>query len=699
MAVSNFGSGGGGFQVSPGINISEIDITSVVPAVSSTVGAIGGVFRWGPVDKLQLVDSENSLAILYGKPSNLNSETWFTAASFLSYSNALYVSRAKDVSLLSAVAGTGLSTSNSAHTVLNSDDHEAKQATFDAAVDYVARYPGALGNTLKVSVCDSAAQYSSNVNLGTVGSNTLFGNAATKLTLAVGSNTAQVVLANTGALVNDNSAPYAITVKAQFTVGDVITVGNSTIGTQTIKITGLGETSTTVYANGSNLPAGYAAFSVSLDQPLKLAGAVDTVTVPRFWEYFNQVNQAPGKSEFQNSYGTNVNDELHVVVADEDGLFTGNPGTVLEVYAGLSRATDAKLSDGGTNYYKNVINSRSQFIWFASDRALATSAAAASLTASTNTVPLTLSFVGGVDTATEDAILFGGLATAYDLFATTAGIDISLLMTGKSRGGSTGEQLGNYLIDNVAEVRKDCIVFVSPRREAVVNNPITAAADIVAMRNNMRSSSYGVMDSGYKYIYDKYNDLYRYIPLNGDIAGLCVRTDANRDPWFSPAGINRGQIKNSIKLSYNPSKADRDVLYKSSVNPVVTQPGYGSMLFGDKTLLSKPSAFDRINVRRLFIVLEKAVANAAQSTIFEFNDEFTRTQFRNLIEPFLRDIQGRRGIYDYKVVCDETNNTAEVIDGNRFVGDIYVKPAKSINYIQLNFVAVRSGIEFSAIVG
>ena len=378
MAVSNFGSGGGGFQVSPGINISEIDITSVVPAVSSTVGGIGGVFRWGPVDKLQLIDSENTLATLYGKPSNLNSETWFTAASFLSYSNALYVSRAKDA---------GLTVSKTAHTVLNSDDYEVKQGTFDASVDYIARYPGALGSTLKVSICDAAAQYSSNVNLSTVGANTLFGNAATKLTLAVGSNTAQVVLANTGALLNDNSAPYAITVKAQFTVGDVISVGNSTIGTQTLKITALGNTSTTVYANGSNLPAGYAAFSVSLDQPLKLAGDIDTVTVPRFWEYFNQVNGAPGKSEFQNSYGANINDELHVVVADEDGLFTGNPGTVLEVYAGLSRATDAKLSDGGTNYYKNVINARSQFMWWASDRADAASAAAASLAASTNTQP------------------------------------------------------------------------------------------------------------------------------------------------------------------------------------------------------------------------------------------------------------------------------------------------------------------------
>jgi phage tail sheath protein FI len=273
-------------------------------------------------------------------------------------------------------------------------------------------------------------------------------------------------------------------------------------------------------------------------------------------------------------------------------------------------------------------------------------------------------------------------------------------MTGKSRGGTNGEQIANYLVDNIAEVRKDCIVLASPEKADVVNNNnLDEASDTVTFRNSLRSSSYLVIDSGYKYQYDKYNDVFRYVPLNGDIAGLCVRTDATRDPWFSPAGFNRGQIKNLVKLAYNPDKADRDLLYKNGINPVATFPGQGTVLFGDKTALSKPSAFDRINVRRLFIVLEKAIATAAKFSLFEFNDEFTRAQFVSLVEPFLRDVQGRRGIYDYRVVCDNTNNTGEVVDRNEFVGDIYIKPAKSINFIQLNFVAVRTGVAFDEIVG
>jgi phage tail sheath protein FI len=275
-----------------------------------------------------------------------------------------------------------------------------------------------------------------------------------------------------------------------------------------------------------------------------------------------------------------------------------------------------------------------------------------------------------------------------------------LILQGKSRGASNTAQLANYLIDNIAESRKDCVVFISPDKDDVVNNVgKTEVTDVVGFRNALTSTSYAVMDSGYKYQYDKYNDVYRYIPLNGDIAGLAVRTDNVRDPWYSPAGFNRGQIKNIIKLAYNPAKADRDILYKSDVNPVCIFPGQGTVLFGDKTVLGKPSAFDRINVRRLFIVLEKAIATAAKFTLFEFNDDFTRAQFRNLVEPFLRDVQGRRGIYDFKVVCDETNNTGDVIDRNEFIGDIYVKPARSINFIQLNFVAVRTGVEFSEVVG
>ena len=358
-----------------------------------------------------------------------------------------------------------------------------------------------------------------------------------------------------------------------------------------------------------------------------------------------------------------------------------------------------KSDDGATIYYKNVLNNISAFVYYANDRTSAASANAASIESSTNSKPLTINFNSGTDANNESTISLGTLLAGYDLFSSAEDVDISLVLTGKSRGGTNGEQVGNYLIDNIAEVRRDCVVFVSPDKNDVVNNIGNESNDIVTFRNSMRSSSYSVLDSGYKYQYDKYNDVYRWIPLNGDIAGLCVRTDDTRDPWFSPAGYNRGQVKNIIKLAYNPTKAHRDLLYKSGVNPVVTFPGQGTILFGDKTLLAKPSAFDRINVRRLFIVLEKAIATAAKFTLFEFNDDFTRAQFRKLVEPFLRDVQGRRGIYDFKVVCDGTNNTGEVIDRNEFVGDIYIKPAKSINFIQLNFIALRTGVEFSEVVG
>ena len=304
----------------------------------------------------------------------------------------------------------------------------------------------------------------------------------------------------------------------------------------------------------------------------------------------------------------------------------------------------------------------------------------------------------GSDGNGESAISLGDLAKGYDLYQDAAEIDVSLILTGKSRHGTNGTGLLNYLIDNIAEVRKDCVVFGSPQKEDLIGET-DPSAKIVDFRNSTTSSSYAVLDSGYKYQYDKYNDIYRWIPLNGDVAGLVVRTDDQRDPWFSPGGFNRGQIKNVVKLAFNPKKAYRDILYKNGINPVVAFPGQGTVLFGDKTLLAKPSAFDRINVRRLFIVLEKAISTAAKFTLFEFNDEFTRAQFVSLVEPFLRDVQGRRGIYDYRVVCDESNNTGEVIDRNEFVGDIYIKPARAINFIQLNFIAVRTGVEFSEVVG
>ena len=414
------------------------------------------------------------------------------------------------------------------------------------------------------------------------------------------------------------------------------------------------------------------------------------------WLYRSQFNGTPGTSAYV-SGKSGSNDELHILVIDADGSWSGTAGAILEKYAYVSKASDAKNSDGSTNYYKNVINNQSEYIWSLDHPhynaesqpnvrnwgAEAKSIAFGSLAANVTT---TLS--GGVS---GDSVSTGNVSTGYALFSNDELYDVGLI----PMGPTTAVAAVNAAIA-IAETRRDAIVFASPPYVDVVNT--TGQADkIVTYRNQLTSSSYAVLDTGWKYQYDRYNDKYRYVPLNGDIAGLAVRTDLISDPWFSPAGYNRGVIKNLVKLAYSPSKTDRDTLYKSGVNPVVTFPGQGTLLFGDKTLLARPSAFDRINVRRLFIVLEKSIATAAKFQLFEFNDPFTRNQFKNIVEPFLRDVQGRRGITDFKVVCDETNNTPAVIDRNEFTADIFIKPSRAINFIQLNFIATRSGISFEEV--
>jgi phage tail sheath protein FI len=689
------------FQVSPGVNVSEIDLTTVVPAVSTSVGAIAGVFKWGPVGKRILISSETELVNVFGKPTNHNPETFFTAANFLAYGNALYVVRAANTTsvsngVISAIANTGAVSNAQVFVVKNEDTYEQVNTAVDTDVLYIAKYPGELGNSLKISVCDSANAYNLSINIEGGDANLSSG----VITATVGSNTLLVSVSNTSAgdgTLLEQANTRLNSILAQLQVNDVIEVGNTVTGKQYMKITGV---PTAMGTNGSFSNSSHRFFSISCASAYQLAANVSSASINKYWEYFNTVDVAPGISPYQSSQGnTTAVDEMHIVVADEDGKISGVPGTVLEVYKALSRATDAKTPDGETNYYKTVINQNSRFVWWANDRSGAGSNTALNI-ASINTTPLYLSFNQGQDGDNEVDNPINSTLAAYDLFASPEDVDISLILTGKSKGGTNGEQKANYLVDNIAEVRKDCIVLCSPDKADVVNNAgLDEAQDIVDFRNSLRSSSYLVIDSGYKYQYDKYNDIFRWVPLNGDIAGLCVRTDSTRDPWFSPAGFNRGQIKNLVKLAYNPDKADRDVLYKNGINPVATFPGQGTVLFGDKTALAKPSAFDRINVRRLFIVLEKAIATAAKFSLFEFNDEFTRAQFVSLVEPFLRDVQGRRGIYDYRVVCDDTNNTGEVIDRNEFVGDIYVKPAKSINFIQLNFVAVRTGVAFDEVVG
>lgn len=602
------------FHVSPGVNVSEVDLSNVIPAVSTSRGALGGVFRWGPVNDPVLISSEKDLVNRFGKPSNFNAETFFTAADFLAYSNALYVSRA----VSSTAYNAGL---------IDTQVTTEKDALAETGVDFFARYPGSLGNSLEVSICPSAAAFSSTI---------------TGIDVEVGSRTATVAGA------------------ADLTVGDILRVGSSAIGFQDLEvmtIVGTTVTFTSRYNLKSNLTASDGT---------------------RFWKYFSSVEKAP----------TDTN-SFHVAIVDKTAGFAPQPNTVLEIYENVSDNDTAKSDDGSTLYYKNVINNQSNFVWASGSSFIAGSAA-----------PIYTTLTGGTDGDGEANISLAPLATAYDVFVSPSEVDISLLLQGKAAGSDVHKaQLANYVVANIVDKRRDCVFYVSPDRADVVNNPGSEVDDIIEFRNALTTSSYMFIDSGYKFRYDKYNDVTRYTPLNGDMAGLAARTDNDRDPWFSPAGLTRGVVKNVIKLAFNPNRAQRDVLYPNDVNPVITQPGNGTILFGDKTALGRASAFNRVNVRRLFIVLEKAIANASQSTLFEFNDEFTRAQFRNLVEPFLREVQGRRGIYDFRVVCDETNNTPEVIDQNGFVGDIYIKPTKSINFIQLNFIATRTGVEFDEIVG
>lgn len=694
--------------VSPGVNVSEVDLTTVVPGVSTSVGAFAGIFRWGPVNERILIDNENTLVARFGKPTSLNPETFLTAANYLSYASALFVVRAANTttgdanSALNAIANTA--SANVANCVVKNQTDYDGRASFESGALFVAKYPGALGNSLRVSVCDSVNAYNSNINLvGIESSNNITGN----FRINIGSNTATFSFNSDNLSAAANT--FANTAAGLLSVGDALKIGNSSIGTQYLTISAISAPSVT-----SNVASFTVAFlnkyTLSTDYVANTTtnGNNTVVSVSRLWEHNGLVSGAPTTSQFVvDSGNSSAVDTLHVVVTDQDGLFTGVPGQILEVYQGLSRASDSKNADGSSNYYKNVINNRSPYIWWANDRTGAVSNTAVNVTTSSNAKPIRLDFAGGQDGYSESSATLGVLASAYDLYKSAEAVSIGLIITGKPVGGSTtvnGQtvskfQLANYVIDNIASVRKDCIVFVSPDDAIVTSNPGSEAQSIVNWRGAVTDTTYAVIDSGYKYMYDRYNDVYRYVPLNGDIAGLCARTDQTNDAWWSPAGLTRGQIKNVVKLRFNPNQAERDLIYTNAINPVVSFTGQGTFLYGDRTATSKPSAFDRINVRRLFIVLEKAISDVAKTTLFEFNDDFTRTQFRNIINPYLREVQGRRGITDFLVVCDATNNTPEVIDRNEFRGDIYIKPNRSINFIQLNFVAVRTGVEFSTVIG
>jgi hypothetical protein len=622
------------FQVSPGVQITETDLTNVVPAVAASSGGYVGPFVWGPVLDVQTVTDEAQLVRDFGRPVAANAASWLSAANYLAYANNLKLVRAVGTSANNAVA------SGTPVLIKNYNDWDNSFSNGSALVGvFAAKYPGALGNSLKVSLCDGAAW--TVVCGGTVV-------ATTNSKTLTGTGTAFLTDTHVGAVI----------------------------------------------LNSANTVVGVVA-SIQSDNQLTLVAnakvALTTATVKSRWAYAAEFDSVPTTSARVAAIG-GANDELHVIVIDEDGAWTGTPGTILEKHAFLSKASDAKTEQGASNYYKDVLRG-SRYVWWMAHPQGGTNWGSLSLgiTFDDLDAPIVNSLSGGVD---DLAVTDGEVMAGFDLLADVETIDVSLLFAGPH-----SLAVAQYIVD-IAEARKDAVAFVSPLLSSVFNNVGNEVDDVLTDRDTINvNSSYGFMDSGWKQQYDKYNDQLRWVPLNADIAGLTARTELTNDAWWSPAGYNRGVLKNVVKLAWNPKKAERDSLYKVGVNPVVSAPGEGTLLFGDKTLLSKPSAFGYINVRRLFIILEKAIATAAKYQLFEFNDTFTRAQFRNMVEPFLRDIKGRRGLTDFAVVCDSTNNTGSVIDRAEFVADIYVKPNRSINGITLNFVAVRSSVSFEEIIG
>ena len=717
------------FQVSPGVLVKEVDLTNVVPALATSIGGLAGVFERGPMDQIIPVGSEKELVQFFGKPNSSNFETWFTAANFLDYGNALRVIRVNngarnavanggatigtfngdgsavtftmsnavsDADLLEVtIAGTkttnftvdGSTTitfgsapaAGSSNVVVklglkitNDQFYDDNYADGSASVgSWASKYPGAWGNSLGVSVCASAEAYEQ----------TMPADNKVNGALAVGDTTVTV---------DDGT---------EFSVGDIIFLQEES--GQQYEVTGIATHVLTVRQLDN--PNGGGIASIVAD---------DTV-IRRRWKFYDLFDAAPGTSAWAVTQGlSTAEDELHVVVYDTTGEITGydidvagNRGNaIIETHAFLSKHPNAKTPQGGTAFYPTVVNRASTHIWWMDHPAAGATDWGTNLTSAGTDKVFDAQHLPHVDTLSvgQDDLTasVGELTLSYDQFADTETVDVNLIMAGTSPAGTDGTAHAAAIID-LAESRKDMVAFISPRRADVVGvtSGATQTTNVKTFFDGLASSSYAVFDSGYKYMYDKYSDVYRFVPLNGDMAGLAANTDNVADPWYSPAGYNRGQVRGAVKLAYNPTKPQRDILYPARVNPVVTFPGQGTVLFGDKTALSRPSAFDRINVRRLFLVLEKAIATAAKYQLFEFNDGFTQSQFRNMVEPFLRDVQGRRGITDFSVVCDERNNTGEVIDRNEFVADIYIKPARSINFITLSFVAVRTGVNFSEVGG
>ena len=720
------------FLVSPGVEVREIDLTNVVPAVSSSIGAIAGAFSWGPVEEIRTVGSEKELVNLFGRPTNDTYKYFMPAAQFLQYANALRVVRTNSTGLLNASSGanqiSAITVTDAGNgytdipdvTITSGGGTGAAATATLKAVSVTVDVDGSgyavddtvtvnLGSGVEAVFTVTAVDSSGSVTGISITSAGVYTDInATSLdgvsTFAVDSSgtglTLDVVLGVNAITVTDGGSGYTSAPTVSIPGGSSNATATATIVSSGILVKNQDHFESLDIATGIKVIAKYPG---TLGNGLKVIVASNATSFALLSSTNqNQFDFVPAMSNYAEDRGLTLNvgedngDELHVLVIDTTGAWTGTENTILEKFQGLSQASDARKSDGSTNYYMDVINNQSQYIWFANHPVELTDAGEtvadnASGFATSDTL-LEFTVNGGVNVMPS----VGDLNTAYELFADAETVDVNLII-----GGDVGEDddvtHANNLI-TIAETRKDAVVFLSPATAATVNTT-NAVSNVTDWADEVSSSSYAVMDSTALYVYDKYNDTYRWIVASGAVAGLCAFTDSVADAWFSPAGFNRGQLRGVTKIAFNPKKADRDDLYTSRVNPIVAFPGEGIVLYGDKTALSRPSAFDRINVRRLFIVLEKAVATAAKFQLFEFNDEFTRAQFRNLVEPFLRDVQGRRGITDFAVVCDNTNNTAEVIDSNRFVADIYIKPARSINFISLNFIATRTGVEFSEIVG
>ena len=665
------------FLVSPGVQIKEIDLTNVVPAVATSIGAIAGCFQKGPVSSVTNISSEEELLEIFGKPLSTSNqfETWFTAANFLQYSDSIKVVRAC-TGHLNAGANSGI--------LIRDDDHY--EASFQDGQgshgEWAARTAGTWANGIGIQICATATSYEQEL-----GGSYLINGAGS--------------VGDTSVTIDDVDATGNA-----FNVGDLISFFSDS-GHDT-PIDDFNEYEVTAINTSSNV------LTIRLKDDPNGAGlqneVADNSYIKRRWKFYDLFDGAPGTSQWATDNARGSGDEMHIVVHDTTGDITGydtdvagnRTKGVIEIFSNVSKSSVAKTAQGSSNYYADVIYRESKYIYWTDHISAGSNWGTDTTTTYTSVIPVTIDVLtGGTDDLAPTA---GEMELAYDKFADTESLDINLVMGGSSSittDSAAGQDTYVTMITSLVEGRKDCVGFVSPYRSATVGVALssTATENVKVAYDLCPSSSYMVFDSGYKYMYDKYNDVYRYVPMNGDTAGLCAYTDNVTDAWFSPAGYNRGNVRGAIKLSYNPTKAERDILYRARVNPVVNFPGQGVVLFGDKTALTKPSAFDRINVRRLFLVLEKAIATASKFQLFEFNDEFTRAQFRNLVEPFLRDVQGRRGISDFSVKCDATNNTGEVIDRNEFVADIFVKPARSINFITLSFIATRTGVAFSEVGG